>query len=371
MDHILKDKKCILVCGSGGVGKTTLSASLALRSALLGQKTVVLTIDPAKRLASSLGLNALKSEPQKISKSLLKKVGGDDSTFMEAMMLDPKSTFDKLVSKYAPNKESEKKILDNKIYQHVSSMISGSQEYMAMEKLYEIVSLNKYDTIIIDTPPTIHALDFLEAPNRMISALSDSMIHLLLKPAMKLGGGGLKFFQRGSKMILKIFDRITGFAFLQDISEMLIAFQDLLEGFQSRADEVGLILKDKSTAFILVSACEDKSIQEAFYFSKVMKEKDFNFEGFILNRVHPYYKKKSQDLEDDKEILYQEWGARLADKALKVFEDYQKVAKKDTSHKKELSQIREEGQFLTTIPLFESDIHSLKGLKQLSSYIKN
>ena len=369
MTQLLSDKNLILVCGSGGVGKTTIAASLALKGASLGRKTIVLTIDPAKRLATSLGLGELSGEAKRINEKKLSALFGTPDPLCFAMMLDTKRTFDQLVAKYAPSKEIEKKILNNKIYRHLSDMIAGSQEYMAMEKLYELTTEDKYDLIVIDTPPTTHAIDFLEAPQKMIDAIGHSMIHLLLKPALLAGKSGLKFFEKGSQMILKIFDRITGFAFLQDISEMLISFQELLGGFQGRAEEIKKILTQDETGFVLVSACEEKSVREAQFFSEKLTELNLPLAGIILNRIHPLYQIKPEEKDENQKELTSRVGAKLAAKMADCLDQFGPIARRDDNYRKELKRNLTEKQFLATIPLFELDIHSLEGLHSLSLYL--
>lgn len=346
---LFADKNLILVCGSGGVGKTTTAAALGLKAALEGKKVVVLTIDPAKRLATSLGLTELKSKPQKID------IGAGLKFY--AMMLDTKSTFDQLVVKYAPSKDVEKRILSNKIYQHLSDMIAGSQEYMAMEKLYEIVSEGEFELVIVDTPPTTHAIDFLESPEKMVNALGNSMIHLLLKPALLVGKSGLKLVEKGTRLLFKVFDRITGFAFLQDISEMLISFQDLLAGFKNRAGEVRKILQKPETSFLLVAATEEKSIRETVLFKEKLADFNLPLGGIILNRVHPEYLPTGEDLE----ILSEKVGEGTAQKMQRILERNLADAERDKRFARELKP-------LVSIPLFESDIHDLEGLKCLGDY---
>lgn len=369
IDNLLKDKKLLLVCGSGGVGKTTLAASLALKGASQGKKVIVLTIDPAKRLATSLGLDSLSHKPKRINAKALASITKSQNPHCEAMMLDTKSTFDQIVVKYSPNKNIEKKILNNKIYKQLSGMIAGSQEYMAMEKLFELSTDDKYDLIIIDTPPTTHAIDFLEAPQKMIDALSHSMIHVLLKPAMLMGKSGLKLFEKGTQVILKIFDRITGFAFLQDISEMLISFQSLLGGFKDRAEEVKGILTREDTAFVMVAACEEKSVQETQLFQTRLSESNLPLAGVILNRVHPFYELSKSQKEKDEAQLTTKFGAELALKMRECLEQYAPIAKRDLKHQNALESGLKPEQFLQTVPLFETDIHSLEGLWALSQYL--
>lgn len=358
LEKIIREKKLVLVCGSGGVGKTTVSAGLALKGALLGKKVVVLTIDPAKRLATSLGLEGLTNEPQRIKCR--------NNVEFHAMMLDTKRTFDQLVIKYSPSKDIEKRILGNKIYQHLSDMIAGSQEYMAMEKLYEIVSMDCYDLIVVDTPPTTHAIDFLEAPEKMVDAISHSMLHLLLKPAIFMGKSGLKLIEKGSRLLLKIFDRITGFAFLQEISEMLISFQDLLGGFKNRALEVRRILMDSGTSFLLVSACEEKSIMETIFFSEKLSRLKLPWAGIVANRVHPLYSIPQNTRDKHLEELRGLVGGETAEKMAQAFEHGLDSAKRDKKFEKALKDLLSDEQFLVSVPLFESDIHDMEGLYRLS-----
>lgn len=356
----MKNSQVILMCGSGGVGKTTLSATLGLHYAFLGHKTIVLTIDPAKRLATSLGLKEIDSEPQKIA---LKKCKGE----LYAMMLDTKRMFDQIIEKYSPNQEVKEQILGNTLYQHMSKMMAGTQEYMAMEKLLEIYEMDEFDTIIIDTPPMQNAKDFLAAPQKMVDMINNSMMHLLLKPTLKLGKSSFKFFEQGSKQILKIFDRITGFAFLQDLSEMFIAFKGLLNGFQERAGEVKELLHNPNTKFWMVCTSQSASLSDAEIFLQDLQNQGFEKGHVFFNRVYEGKVLSPQHLKTAQETLEKQ-GIQNT----KTLIDVYKTIKPSLQHdKKAIQSFCNEHSIeqSSIIPLFLSDIHSLKQLKDLADYI--
>jgi anion-transporting ArsA/GET3 family ATPase len=222
---------------------------------------------------------------------------------MWAMMLDTKRTFDRIVERYAPDPATRERIYNNKIYKHLSQMLAGSQEYMAMERLYEIWQQDAYDVIVVDTPPMQNAVDFLDAPDRLSNMISNSMLHLLLKPSITLGKAGFKFLEKGSQQILKIFDRIVGFAFLQDISEMLIAFQELLGGFNSRAVEVKALLQSPATHFMAVCTTNANSVSETEGFSKKLGELGYHLKKIVVNRICPGKALSKDRLASDHKVL--------------------------------------------------------------------
>lgn len=354
--------KTYLMCGSGGVGKTTLSAALALKMAMNGHKTIVLTIDPAKRLANSMGIADLGNTPQRIS--LPKSARGE----LHAMMLDTKRTFDHIVEKYAPSSHTRDKIFGNRVYQQLSQMLAGSHEYMAMEKLHEIWLENRFDRIVIDTPPMQNAVDFLEAPKRMDNMISNSMLHLLLKPSLSLGKKGLKLFERGTQQILKVFDRIIGFAFMQDISEMLIAFQDLIGGFQSRAREVKQLLANPNTNFIIVCTPHQNSVSEAKMFRDHLVEDGFRLHTIIVNRVHTGPLLSSTQMETDQKALSGALSKQEAACLVDNYRHYLPLIKQDQARLKQMLALAEK-KTIDAIPLFESDIHDLESLARLGEYL--
>lgn len=367
MKNIIKEKRIILVCGSGGVGKTTTAAALAIQGALSGRKTVVLTIDPAKRLATSLGLDELSGEPQLIDLTELSP--GKKSASLHAMMLDTKGTWDQLVRKYSPTLEAQERIFNNKLYQHLSNMMAGSQEYMAMEKVYEFSSSTDFDLIVVDTPPTTHAIDFLRAPQRMVEALENSMVHILLKPALFIGKKSFGFLEKGSQIILKAFDKITGMAVLQDVSDMLLAMKELLGGFQERASKVHEIMADKKTAFVLVAACEDKSVEESRIFMSQLQEMKLPFEGIIINRV-PFLEEVSASKEQQNiRALEEMLGSSLGEKVKVAAAQFRTLVNNAGVLVQKVEESLSANHFLIKIPLFETDVCDLQGLQRIGNYL--
>ncbi len=354
---LIEEKKLIICCGSGGVGKTTTAAALGLKAALLGKKVAVLTVDPARRLANSLGLSSLGNEEKEIDLSSFKTSAKNSGKFFAAM-LDTKRTFDKLIERYAPSEEAKNNILNNVLYQHLSSMIAGSQEYMAMERVYEMIQKEKYDLLILDTPPTAHALDFLDAPQKMSSAVGDSILKWFLKPGIFVGKNSLKLIEKGAQKIFGIFGKVLGMEFLQDLSAMLISTAGLLEGFKERAEEVSRLLKDENTAFILVAAPQSFSLNEAFMFYEKMKDFKLPFSGLILNRIHPRLKKK-------------EWqslsGFTHKKKLSEMFSAYEALALQEAVQIEWISK-KIKGDFLL-LPHMNSDIHDLESLKDLGDLL--
>jgi anion-transporting ArsA/GET3 family ATPase len=269
-----RDTRIIVCCGAGGVGKTTTSAALALVAAEAGRTVVVLTIDPARRLAQSLGLVELDNEPRRVD------VPGAEGE-LHAMMLDMKRTFDDVVAAHSTPERAEA-ILQNPFYQSLSSSFAGTQEYMAMEKLGQLRATDKWDLIIVDTPPSRSALDFLDAPNRMGRFLDGTMIRLLT------GGGraGLKFASAGFMFFSRIISRILGGQLLRDISAFVAALDTMFGGFRERADATYRLLQASGTSFVVVAAPERDALREASYFVERLGDEQMPLAGLVLNRVH-------------------------------------------------------------------------------------
>ena len=272
LDEVLDTAEIVVCCGSGGVGKTTTAAALALRAAERGRRTVVLTIDPARRLAQSMGLTELDNTPRAVA-------GVDGS--LDAMMLDMKRTFDEIVLAHAEPAKAEQ-ILANPFYQALSSSFAGTQEYMAMEKLGQLHSQGDYDLVVVDTPPTRSALDFLDAPEHLSTFLDGRLVKVLLAPAKAGGRAYLKVFGVFTNAI----SRIIGAQFLQDVSQFVGAMETMFGGFRERAQVTYDLLKDPATAFVVVATPERDALREAAYFVERLEKEHMPLAGLVLNRVH-------------------------------------------------------------------------------------
>lgn len=280
VDPLLDDPKTRIVvcCGSGGVGKTTTAAALGLRAAERGRKVVVLTIDPARRLAQSMGIDSLDNTPRRV-----KDVEGGGE--LHAMMLDMKRTFDEIVEAHA-DRERAAAILSNPFYQSLSAGFAGTQEYMAMEKLGQLRARNEWDLIVVDTPPSRSALDFLDAPKRLGSFLDGRLIRLLTAPA-KLGGrAGMKFLNVGMSMMTGTLGKLLGGQLLKDVQTFVSAMDTTFGGFRTRADATYKLLQAPGTAFLVVAAPERDALREAAYFVERLAAEDMPLAGLVLNRVH-------------------------------------------------------------------------------------
>ena len=282
VDPLLEDPKTRIVvcCGAGGVGKTTTAAALGLRAAERGRKVVVLTIDPARRLAQSMGIDSLDNTPRRV-KGVDDAAGGE----LHAMMLDMKRTFDEIVEAHA-DPERAAAILGNPFYASLSAGFAGTQEYMAMEKLGQLRARDEWDLIVVDTPPSRSALDFLDAPKRLGSFLDGKLIRVLLAPAKVGGRAGMKFLNVGMSMMTGILGKVLGGQFLKDVQTFVAAMDSMFGGFRTRADATYKLLQAPGTAFLVVAAPERDALREAAYFVERLAAEDMPLAGLVLNRVH-------------------------------------------------------------------------------------
>jgi anion-transporting ArsA/GET3 family ATPase len=276
MDALLTDgrTRIVVTCGSGGVGKTTTAAAMALRAADAGRTVAVLTIDPARRLAQAMGLSELDNRPRRVQVD----TGGE----LWAMMLDTRRTFDEMVAAHASPERAEQ-IYANPFYRTISSSFSGTQEYMAMEKLGQLAQTGEYDLIVVDTPPSRSALDFLDAPQRLSSFLDGRMIRLLATP----GRGVMKIVGAGVSLFTKAGPAVTGGQMLADATRFVQLFEDMFGGFRQRAEATYTLLRDRGSSFVVVATCEAEALREASYFADRLVTEHMPLAGLVLNRTHP------------------------------------------------------------------------------------
>ncbi len=362
---LLEDKRICICAGSGGVGKTTTSAAIAAGMAARGLKVAVLTIDPAKRLADSLGLPELGNEERQVDPALFEAAGVEtNGGELWAMMLDSKQTFDEVVRSHAPDEETRDRILDNRIYQQLSSALAGSQEFMAMEKLFEIHAEDRYDLLVLDTPPTRNALDFLDAPKRLLQFIEGRALQVFMKPA----GFGMKVFGRGVSVMFGILRRITGVNLLEDLSEFFQAFSGMVEGFRERARRVNELLSAPESAFLVVCGPQGEPITEAVYFHRKLVEAKMPFAGVIVNKVH-FEATIGEPDESLAARLAGELGDEdLAERVADNFADFRALSARDRANVERLA-----GELGTNaviqVPYLDHDVHDLGGLMEINRYL--
>ena len=376
LEQLLAAKEIVVSCGSGGVGKTTTAAALASMAATRhGGKVLVLTVDPARRLANALGLEGFGNEAKQVPAEAFAGAGVECRGELWAAMLDTKQSWDALVRRHAPDEATATRILDNKLYENITGRFVQSHEYIAMERLYELHAEGTYDLIVVDTPPTRNALDFLEAPQRMADFFSSKFLRLLTAPYRS------RIVNFASKPFYTVADRILGTEFLEDIAEFFGLFQTMSPGFVKRADAVSRLLHDKRTTFVVVSTLEAAPLHEAEYFIDVLGDKKFHLGAVVLNKVLPAYL-----LDEQAAVLAGRMTKEAADLAPKLadgvgapeqvervlveiaesFLRFQVVAQREAEQRMELAVGPE---VVASVPYFETDIYDLGGLLRLGEQV--
>ena len=373
MEQLLAAKEVAVFCGSGGVGKTTTAAAVAAMVAVRqGGKVLVLTVDPAKRLANALGLEGFGNIEKQVPASAFAGAGVTPRGELWAAMLDTKQSWDNLVRRHAPDAATRDKILSNPLYQNISGRFVQSHDYIAMERLYELHGEGNYDLIVVDTPPTRNALDFLEAPERMADFFSSRFLRLLTAPARS------RFVNFATKPFYQVADRILGSQFLEDISEFFILFQTMYDGFVERARAVERLLHDRRTTFTVVSTLEPAPANEAEFFIRALSDKRFHLGALVLNKVLPAYLldpvacTAADDLVARADEVAASVGgvaggdpAQVARVLVEIAESFQRfhvVAQREAEERAELAAGPE---VVAAVPYFDSDIHDLAGLLRL------
>ncbi|NEK59151.1 ArsA family ATPase [Geodermatophilus sabuli] len=356
-----RDTRIVVCCGAGGVGKTTTSAALALAAAEAGRSVVVLTIDPARRLAQSLGLVELDNEPRRVD------VPGAPGE-LHAMMLDMKRTFDDIVVAHSTPERAEQ-ILENPFYVALSSSFAGTQEYMAMEKLGQLRASEQWDLIIVDTPPSRSALDFLDAPNRMSRFLDGTMIRLLTAPARAGGRAGMRFVSAGFLVFSRIISKVLGGQLLRDISAFVSALDTMFGGFRERATATYELLRRPGTWFLVVATPEPDALREASYFVDRLSAEEMPLAGLVLNRTHPPATTALSATRADgaaEEVLEAGGeGAELAAGALRVHAERMTLAAREQRLADRFTSAHPEVA-VRTVPAAAGDVHDLDGLRVMA-----
>ncbi|WP_232295150.1 ArsA-related P-loop ATPase [Parafrankia sp. EUN1f] len=360
VDEMLDSERIIVCCGSGGVGKTTTAAALALRAAERGRQVVVLTIDPARRLAQSLGLTALDNTPREVA-----GVDGTAGGRLDAMMLDMKRTFDEIVLAHSTPERAEA-LLANPFYQSLSSSFAGTQEYMAMEKLGQLDASGTWDLIVVDTPPTRSALDFLDAPGRLGDFLDGRLLRVLLAPAKAGGRAYAKVIGAGLGMFTKVITKVIGAQLLADVSQFVAALETMFGGFRARADETFRLLAAPGTSFVVVAAPEAAALREASYFVDRLDADGMPLAGCIVNRMHIC---DTAGLTVERglagaETLTDHGEHPLAAAVLRIHADRARLSEREIRLRERFTNVHPDTA-LVEVEALSEDIHDLAGLREI------
>lgn len=370
LDGLLAHNRLLITAGSGGVGKTTMAATLAVRAALQGHRVAVLTIDPARRLANALGLPSLSSHLQRVPSSVFHGAGLNDAGEMWAMMLDTKSTGDQMVHRFAPDAKTARDILENRYYQYFSTSLAGTQEYMAVEQVRALVQEGGFDLVVLDTPPAVNALDFLDAPERLLEGLESPPMQMLRND----GGGGLltRLANRSKGLVLRGFNKLTGGPFLTELTEFLTIFGSILDALKIASEAVHTMLRVPSTQFLLVTTPARSNVDEVLRFRRELATRDLTFGGFVLNRVHQALPSVTAHPESiaaalgDSPFRDDPLPQRLeiASALLAGLEGHNRLAKMDRTVVDRLARV--DGATIFQVPLHAEEIRDLGGLAALA-----
>lgn len=354
--------RVVICCGSGGVGKTTTSAALAIRIARAGARVAVLTIDPARRLADALSVGEIGNTAFPVPLADL-----PPGASLHAMMLDSKRTFDDVVERFAGGRDARDRILGNHYYRFVSTRLAGAHEYMAMEKLYELSVSGDYDVVVLDTPPSRHALDFLAAPERMANLMDEGVMRWLVLPASR---GGWRMIEKGSEILAKVLRSMLGERTITDIAEFFTAFQSLWEGFRQRSLDVRELLRAPTTRFLLVTTPAPGARAEALHFLEVLQQSTMPFGGFLLNRcaVPPRETGPATFGDRPAAVAPADWEA-LVRMLAEAPERRRRLCAAQESAIAELRAHAPGAAPLWRIPEMDDEVHDLGGLDHVAGYL--
>ncbi|HEV3072584.1 MAG TPA: ArsA-related P-loop ATPase [Solirubrobacteraceae bacterium] len=360
----LAGKRVCICAGPGGVGKTTSAAAIALGLARRGQKVAVLTIDPAKRLAEALGLDALQGEPRLVDPATLAaqgielKPGGE----LWAMTLDVKRTFDALVDQFAADERAREEVMANRIYQELSTAVAGSQEFTAVSRLYELEREGRFDVIVLDTPPSRNALDFLDAPGRLSQFFEGRALRVFLAP----GGLAARFLGRGTGLVLAMFSRVTGIDLMGDISTFFRSLGGITEGIIERARGTSVLLRAAPTLFLVITSPEPEPAREASYLAGKLDQADMRRGGLIVNRVH-LEGLQGHDVEHVRTLLSEQLDSGLAARLAGNLADFDVLARRDRESVAALSHTLLDKDPIV-VPHLNGDV-DLRGLAEIERHL--
>ena len=355
LEPLVDERRVVICAGPGGVGKTTCAAAIALEAAGRGKRACVVTIDPAKRLADALGLESLTNDARRVDLGAAASGSGE----LWALMLDTKSTFDEVVRRNAGSPEQVKAILDNRLYRNISGALGGTQEYMAMEKLYSLYSEGHYDLIVVDTPPTRHALDFLDAPKRLLRFLNNRIFRLLMAPTR----AGLRAIGTATQMFLRTLSKVVGGAVVRDAVAFFAAFEGMEQGFRDRAELVSRLLEDPATAFVVVAAPRRDAVVEAVFFADRLQSSAGRVEALVANRMFPAFGPVPPGLASAGASSTGGLGALAQN-----LTDFDRVARREEAHLAELTE-RLPGTPVVRVPFLSTDVHDVDGLREIGRYL--
>jgi anion-transporting ArsA/GET3 family ATPase len=357
------------------VGKTTTAAALGLAAAARGARVLCLTIDPARRLANSLGLSEMRGEAQTVERARFEAAGLEVAGSLTVMMLDTKRTFDELVVRYASSEQARERILGNRLYQYVSTSLAGTHEYMAMEKLWAVKRSGGYDLILLDTPPTANALDFLDAPERLVDALDSAAMRWLIDAVQESGKVSLNLVARSAAAVLRGIGRLTGGGFLEQMAEFVSELNDLFGGFKERAREVAASLRGPDVAYVLVTSPEPMSIQEVLFFSDRLAEQGMPRDAFVVNRVHRAPPLRATEAEAGAALARQGVALGGGDGARRVvaaFDDEARLAATDAARLGRLAEAlagMAPRPVRVDVPALPYDVHDLRSLAEVAGVL--
>jgi anion-transporting ArsA/GET3 family ATPase len=367
LEEVVRTAQIVICCGSGGVGKTSTAAAVAVRAAELGRRTCVLTIDPARRLAQALGLDLLSNTPKPVTG---KGLGGTGPGSLDAMMLDMRRTFDEVIERYARDAEQAERILANRFYQRLSSTLAGTQEYMAMEKLYELHESHRYDLLVVDTPPTRSALDFLDAPDNLNELLDARAFRLLIAPAQRIGRGYLRGLNLATNAMTRMVRRLTGSDLLAEVGEFFAAFEGMYDGFRDRAQRVYDLMKHPGTAFVVVATPDEAALREAAFFADRLASDRMPLGALVVNRVHQAGFVPAVPAGARARLAA---GTADADARLlaDLLEQHQALEALAAAEQRRIGELlaRMPSLAAVQVPLLAEEVHSLAGLRRLGAHL--